>query len=240
MKALLAAVMIPAVFALIGLAYDNPKGTPPWVAKTMLNNVYAVSDRVYSENRVSLGTGFWIDERHMITNCHVAGAFQRKEWPEPGVSVTTYKDTFATNYDETKTFRMKTVLCDEETDLALLKSYWPNHDARLVTIDWRTPRFGEALYSAGYGINLTLTPKYGYTGIRVYDGVSSVRVTMPIVGGDSGSPVFDKWGRLRGVINKAAMQQTMFGFVPVADRAMMIPALEVMLLLEEFYQEGEL
>ncbi len=227
-------ILLAFFLALAGLAFDNPKGTPPWVAKTMLSNVSTISETVTRSGRKTYATGVWVDPHTIVTNCHVSDAHVKLTWLDDGTKETTYKPTFATSYDETKVFQMTTVYCNRKTDIAILKSWWPNHDINEVKLDWRTPRFGEALYSAGYGANMPLAPKYGYAGAVLYGPHGrEQRVTMPIMKGDSGSPVFDKWGRIRGSVNRAFMIPAGWNSIPAGDRAIMIPALPIMLALEK-------
>ncbi len=233
MKTLLTwAVGLPLVFALAGIAFDNPKGTPAWVSKTMLNQVYAVSDGV-QRKRTMIGTGLWIDDRHVLTNCHVMAAFATYYRDDEQLKKD-YKNSFAVDHTGTKVFEMEAVACDEETDLGLLRSRWPNHDAKPIVLDWRSLRFGEAIYSAGYGLNQPLSPKYGYAGVLQALGPQLVQfVTMPITPGDSGSPVFDRWGRLRSVLNRTYMAGTVSGSVPVGSKTLSIPGWTVKTFLEE-------
>lgn len=238
MRYLYWAIGLPIMFALVGLAYDNPKGMPSRLSKVMTNQVYAVTDNVVPSKRKRLGTGVWIDSRHVVTNCHVAGQYASTTWSGEGnnkVKTVTYSHPKAVNHDLSKVFEMEVLSCDYDNDLALLRSHWPNHDAETLKVDWRALRFGEAVYSAGYGANQPLSPKYGYAGVLSYASNRPRQyATMPITSGDSGSPLFDKWGRLRGLLNKAYMVSTITGVgIPVADKSVSVPGFVLNLFLEE-------
>ena len=82
------------VLSLGGIAMGNSKGIPSWIADKMVTNVYAVTTNVVVENRQGIGTGFWIDEWHLITNCHVTSAFRNDTFRE-GVRTVSYKRILA-------------------------------------------------------------------------------------------------------------------------------------------------
>ena len=58
---------------------------------------------------------------------------------------------------------------------------------------------------------------------------------MPIAPGDSGSPVFDQWGNIRGVVSAVFAINNFRGrSIPVANISIGIPAISLTTLLEEY------
>ena len=222
--------------AALGLVFDSGS-IPKKVVKKFHNNTYVITDAINADNRNGLGTGVWLDERYLLTNCHVAQTFEHLS-EENGEAVIEYLGIKAVSWDERKVFAMDVVACDMDRDLALLKSHWPNHDAIKVDVDWRTPPFGTEVYSAGYGLNQPLSPKIGYTGkVRLYKTGHRIGITMPIVSGDSGSPVFNKWGKLVGLVSAVYATRTFSGFViPIANISIAVPGISIGTFLEEHYE----
>lgn len=236
----LVSTVFAAVFALAaaGWLFNNPGGVPRNVVNKFHTNTYVITNTSVIEKRFGIGTGVWLNEWYVLTNCHVAKAFERT-YMDDGQSWTEYEDIRAVKYDQSIQYNMEVIACDEDKDLALLKARWPNHEAEEIAINWVDPNFGQKLYSAGYRMNLPLAPKVGYAGEQLLIPGRGVRlnVTMPIAGGDSGSPIFDRYGRLRAlVVSVYAFTTFMGNAVPVANISLAVPGISIATFLEEHMQ----
>jgi S1-C subfamily serine protease len=220
----------------MGLAFDNRGGVPHAVTERFLDNTYMISNTTVLDERRGLGTGVWIDERHVLTNCHVAKMFEiitlhditleyYSEWDPVTIQ----------NHNQTKAFKGEVVACDDDLDLALIKSYWPNHDAHPVKLDWRTPRFGSVIYSAGYHFGLPLSPKQGLMGkTHIIDGNARVIAAMSLGPGDSGSPIFNRWGDMVAMVSAIMAASTAYGeVIQQAEIGIAIPGISIATFLEE-------
>lgn len=236
MKAIMLGLAV-AIGGVLGWFYlDSTAGIPATISHTMETNVYSISGNSVPDKRQGVGTGVWIDEWYIITNCHVASAFIRQRMTEDtgNVMKTYYAPIRATSHDLTKVFSMEVIVCDKARDLALLKSSWPNHQAKRLDIEWVTPRFGSVAYSAGYRINLPMAPKVGYFGKIQRTINPRLGITMPIAQGDSGSPIFNGRGEIAAIASAVYAERTFQGAViPIANIAVAIPGFAVRQLLEE-------
>jgi S1-C subfamily serine protease len=158
----------------------------------------------------------------VLTNCHVADKFYLGRGE--------YRPIYAVNYDESIKFKMNVVTCNNETDMALLKSHWPNHDVLPLNITRAAPNFGQIVYSAGYHEFLPLSPKVGYVGQHNFiRGDILMIMQMPLAMGDSGSPVFNKWGSLVGLVTSVYSM----GPIPIADISFAVPIWDIRNFLQE-------
>lgn len=190
-------------------------------AALLESNTYRVTTTEFNEEyRGGVGTGVWLDERTFITNCHVAA----QAAPDHTMSIT--------NHTGTEVYKMDVVACDKGMDLALLRPLRPNKS--VTRVRFGTPRFFEKILTAGYGFGMNLTPKVGVIGLLMDAGLStkSRQLTFPVAPGDSGSPVFNEDGELVCVVNAGFLTKTFNGAtVPLADRALCIPARAVRVFL---------
>jgi S1-C subfamily serine protease len=230
MKALLS-IAIGVILA--WFLWDTTNGVPFYITKTLKDNTYVVSDRIAVENREGLGTGVWLDERHLLTNCHVAKAFVRQRKEEGKPMETYYEDPKLISYDGKKVFKGEILACDKEKDLALIKTYWPNHGAG-VSLNWRQPRFGSVLYSAGYHYNMAMSIKQGLAGLIEYHKFHRLTISMPIGPGDSGSPVLNHRGELVALITAVRGATTVRGaFIQMSNITISIPGISIHTFLRE-------
>ena len=115
------------------------------------------------------------------------------------------------NGDFSKEFEAKTIVKDENNDLAIIQLV--NHDS----ISIGNPDFnislksntlvGENIFTLGYPLRSTMgdelkitngiiSSRTGYAG-----DITSYQVSAPIQPGNSGGPLFDKFGNVIGIIN---------------------------------------
>lgn len=143
---------------------------------------------VYSDNVVQLrngvysGTGTFIDERHVITACHVG----RK------ANASSVYNMRAHTFDGSMNWKLRLVMCDRQFDLALYEAYWPNHDAIPLDLAQHV-RTLDRLNSAGFGAGV-YTFKEGRMGVAQLSGNDDMSqlFNMPAIRGDSGSMVFNE------------------------------------------------
>ena len=142
---------------------------------------------------VKYGTGFYIDEHHILTNAHVV--------------IDSYIDEpyieFRIPYR-----RVKYVTHDEESDLALL--YDPRENIEQATFRWNEPvESGEKVSVFGYPQSHLLSYEGNITEGIVSNISDMIEVptqfenrfqhTAPMQQGNSGAPVFDSAGNVIGV-----------------------------------------
>jgi len=120
-------------------------------------------------DKLSRGSGFFIDKDRIVTNRHVIdGAFRAEVHLNSG-----------------NTFPVKTVVAvDAEADVALLKVEAPPAQVRSLSLDRTSPQEGNGIVSAVRDI-----PGFG----RI------IQITAPISPGSSGSPVVNMKGQVIGV-----------------------------------------
>lgn len=225
MKIFIATLAIVFAIAGAGLWLDNRDGIPGHITSKFHNNTYVLSDKVYKANRSGAATGVWINHQYILTNCHVASDLT--------------DHPFATKWDESITYKLDIVECDQVNDLALYKARASNVEAEVLKVDWKTPRFASRVYSAGYRFNMDLAPKVGLTGKLFTVGKRTrLGITMPIAPGDSGSPVFNSRGNLTALIVSVYATQNVRGFViPIANISIGIPGLSIERFLKK-HMEG--
>jgi len=236
MKAIMIALSI-SIASILGWFYvESTAGIPAAMGQLMRTNVYEITNSSEPSYRRGSGTGVWLDKHHILTNCHVASMFGVIEFEDGKPLPIRYEGAMALSHDHKHVFKVNVLACDEANDLALLYSWWPNHDVQDVDVNWTTTRFGSAAYSAGYGMGLPLSPKTGYFGSRDQAGNKTARlaVTLAVAPGDSGSPVFDRRGDLRALLSATAATTTYSGMlVPIGSLARTIPGLSILTFLKE-------
>ena len=126
------------------------------------------------------GSGFWINNRQLITACHVVDELLE------GIVIS--------NTGKTEKFTVKT--CDPILDIAILErdfSEYSEFRANPTLISWILPKEGTRVYGAGYPLWLPLTINDGHFGGLVTTPWSEderlYSNSVPIYDGDSGSPL---------------------------------------------------
>lgn len=169
--------LILAVLFLAGCA-GIPQGQsiPAKVTEWATTNVWQVhTDR-------SAGSGFWINDRNMVTNCHVVR----------GQTTVTVE-----NNTRSMVLPMTVRACNGDEDLALLV-YTPDGPVPFEPMDTEIAQAkrGQVLYGPGYPLGGSLVTTTGhYQGRDVRYSHRTV-VTTTTIFGDSGSPAvyLDRWG----------------------------------------------
>jgi S1-C subfamily serine protease len=146
-------------------SYDLPANVVSW-AKT---NAYKVITRQGS------GSGFWINEHHLVTNCHVVDG---------------YDNVVVQNWNQSKVIPMEVATCDYDRDLALL-TYFDNDvvtpGSAPTTIYEGVIPMGTAVWGLGYPLGGPLHITQGHkTAVSDWNQQWD-QISTPTIMGDSGS-----------------------------------------------------
>jgi tetratricopeptide (TPR) repeat protein len=136
--------------------------------------------------KLSRGSGFFVDVDRVVTNRHVIeGAYRAEVHLNSGHS-----------------FPVKTVLAvDAEGDVALLKVDAPVNLVRPLSLDRTSPQEGESVVVIGNPFGLEGSVTNGIvSAVRDIPGFGRIiQITAPISPGSSGSPVVNMQGQVIGV-----------------------------------------
>ncbi len=155
------------------------------------------------------GSGFWINDNHFVTNCHVVNG----------------RDTvIIENYTETLFLYAGVSNCDENADLALLTIHNTEGFKPLQTyiLPDRLAQ-GKAIYGVGYPLGLRLTIVEGHAQLWYSQGPGQ-GITAPTIFGDSGGPaLYIENGivYVAGIRSRVFIVPVMFIRVPVPHLALM-------------------
>ena len=238
------AILLVVIAFVVMFGKSEASSTPPNIVEKYYSNVYEVTDHVERHKRTGLGTGVWIDEYHLVTNCHVAQMFAvhtRVENLDGSLEplVTTYKPARVVSWDRSRNFEMEVISCDMMYDLAVLRTKWPNHQAKNISIQWRAPLLGTEVFSAGYRMGFPLAPKMGYYGVdQTQLPKPRVGITIPVASGDSGSPVFTANGELVALVSAVYGYSNYQGnIIPIANITLAIPGFVIKMFVEETLEQ---
>jgi tetratricopeptide (TPR) repeat protein len=136
--------------------------------------------------KLSRGSGFFIDTDRVVTNRHVIdGAYRAEVHSISG-----------------KSYQVKNVLAvDAEGDVALLKIDAPGNLVRPLSLDRTSPQEGESIVVIGNPFGLEGSVTNGIvSAVRDIPGFGRIiQITAPISPGSSGSPVVNMQGQVIGV-----------------------------------------
>ena len=136
--------------------------------------------------KLSRGSGFFVDTDRIVTNRHVLEGAYRAEVHSSSGGV----------------FPVKGVLAvDAEGDLALLKIDTPNPQIKPLPLDKTSPQEGESLVVIGNPLGLEGSVTNGIVSavrdIPTFGRI--IQITAPISAGSSGSPVVNMQGQVIGI-----------------------------------------
>lgn len=164
--ALIAAVMMASPVVINAQSgYDIPAQVVSWAK----SNAYKVLTGRGS------GSGWWLNEHHLITNCHVVDGFDT---------------AVVVNWDNTKVLPVKVAKCDKERDLALLTYfdndvYTPNVQETVISAE--SVPYGTGIWGLGYPLGYPMHITQGHVTSKSHYKTIYTQVTSPTVFGDSGS-----------------------------------------------------
>jgi tetratricopeptide (TPR) repeat protein len=136
--------------------------------------------------KLSRGSGFFIDVDRVVTNRHVIEGAYRAE----------------VHLNSGNTYQVKTVLAvDAEGDVVLLKVEAPPNLVRPLQLDRTSPQEGESVVVIGNPFGLEGSVSNGIvSAVRDIPGFGRIiQITAPISPGSSGSPVVNMQGQVIGV-----------------------------------------
>src|SRR5215471_8172481 len=136
--------------------------------------------------KLSRGSGFFIDKDRIVTNRHVIDGAYRAE----------------VHLNSGNTFPVKAVVAvDAEADVALLKVEAPPAQVRSLSLDRTSPQEGESVVVIGNPFGLEGSVSNGIvSAVRDIPGFGRIiQITAPISPGSSGSPVVNMHGQVIGV-----------------------------------------
>ncbi len=137
-------------------------------------------------DKLSRGSGFFIDKDRVVTNRHVIEGAYRAE----------------VHLTSGNTFPVKNVIAvDAEGDVALLKVDAPANLVRPLSLDRTSPQEGESIVVIGNPFGLEGSVTNGIvSAVRDIPGFGRIiQITAPISPGSSGSPVVNMQGQVIGV-----------------------------------------
>src|SRR5215831_12246357 len=132
-------------------------------------------------DKLSRGSGFFIDKDRIVTNRHVIDGAYRAE----------------VHLNSGNTFPVKAVVAvDAEADVALLKVEAPPAQVRSLSLDRTSPQEGESVVVIGNPFGLEGSVTNGIvSAVRDIPGFGRIiQITAPISPGSSGSPVVNMHG----------------------------------------------
>lgn len=160
-------LLIAILFILTGCVSTPSQDIPPQVVEWSQANVWKIMAGG------TTGSGFWIDNETMLTNCHVIGD---------------EKKVLVQSSDLKLNKKMNVVACNTNMDLAMLK-YRDSEELNFTPVETvisnEMPRDGRMLYGPGYPGGFPLHITTGHWQRKVDDGYLATLVTFM---GDSGSP----------------------------------------------------
>lgn len=151
------------------------------------------------------GTGFFIDEYNIVTANHVIDGYNE---------VSVYVKGNPTPYIG------KVVVASPETDLAIIRVDTPFRSESL-TLSERRQQVGDPVYVIGhpYGLEWSLSNGIiSHINRKTMEGVLNnvLQIDAPINSGNSGGPVFDRFGEVIGVVSFGAPSADGLGFaIPI-------------------------
>ncbi len=175
--------------------------------------------------KLSRGSGFFVDSDRVVTNRHVIEGAHRAE-------VHSYTGTV---------YPVKGVLAvDAEGDLALLKVDVPPNQSRPLSLDRTSPQEGESVVVIGNPFGLEGSVTNGIVSavrdIPTFGRI--IQITAPISPGSSGSPVVNMQGQVIGVATLQITGGQSVNFAIPSERISQLQTVTLMSLPELVVSSG--
>ena len=174
------------VLLLIPAPYRASQDLLPELVRRIKPSAVAIETFDSRGEKLSRGSGFFVDNDRIVTNRHVLeGAFRADVHTSTGA-----------------VFTVKGVLAvDAEGDLALLKVEVPPNQIKPLLLDKTSPQEGESVVVIGNPLGLEGSVTNGIVSavrdIPTFGRI--IQITAPISSGSSGSPVVNMQGQVIGV-----------------------------------------
>jgi len=171
---------------LIPLPIEASQDLLPELVRRIKPSAVAIETFDARGEKLSRGSGFFVETDRIVTNRHVLeGAFRAEVHSSTGA-----------------VFPVKGVLAiDAEGDLALLKIDAPNAQIRPLPLDKTSPQEGESIVVIGNPLGLEGSVTNGIVSavrdIPTFGRI--IQITAPISSGSSGSPVVNMQGQVIGI-----------------------------------------
>lgn len=168
-------------------------------------------NKIYSPTKTTLlskilhstGTGFFVDNKHLVTNYHVI--------EKPVLIKKEIKAVISTS-EKSVEYICEIVAKDVINDLVILKIIGSNPNVSPIYMNNLTPSLGMKVYTLGYPMTSTLgesiklsegiiSSEYGYKGRS-----NSFQLSVPLNRGNSGGPLFTDKGNLIGIVNSGILE----------------------------------
>ena len=175
--------------------------------------------------KLSRGSGFFIDSDRVVTNRHVIDAAYRADVHSYNGSVYAVKGVVA---------------IDAEGDLAILKVDSPANQARSLPLDRTSPQEGESIVVIGNPFGLEGSVTNGIVSavrdIPTFGRI--IQITAPISPGSSGSPVVNMQGQVIGVATLQITGGQSVNFAIPSERISQLQSATLMTLPELLASSG--
>lgn len=177
----------PLLFLLVSVVLAvSPQDILPELVRRIKPSAVAIETFDARGEKLSRGSGFFIDSDRIVTNRHVIEGAYRAEVHSSTGSIYPVKGVLAV---------------DAEGDLALLKIEAPANEVRPLSLDRTSPQEGESVVVIGNPFGLEGSVTNGIVSavrdIPTFGRI--IQITAPISPGSSGSPVVNMQGQVIGV-----------------------------------------
>jgi len=202
-----AAIALALVVHLAAALCANAANDTASVVASAKPAVVTVTTYDAAGKQTGLGTGFFVDDSHVVTCYHVIdGATKAKIKTATG-----------------KTYQVKGISAsDRIADVVRLSLASPVKGAKSLALSKSLPKQGEKVVVFGSPLGLELTVSDGIvSAIRDIPGVAKIiQITAPISPGSSGSPVLNLKGEVVGVVTSCLVQGQNLNFAVASERVL--------------------
>lgn len=175
-----------AIWLIIGEPPARGQDQLPDLVRRIKPSAVAIETFDVRGEKLTRGSGFFIDKDRVVTNRHVIDGAYRAE----------------VHLNSGNTYPVKSVVgVDAEGDIALLKVEAPPNQVRPLSLDRTSPQEGESVVVIGNPFGLEGSVTNGIvSAVRDIPGFGRIiQITAPISPGSSGSPVVNMQGQVIGV-----------------------------------------
>src|SRR6478752_3070069 len=183
----------------------NPQDLLPELVRRIKPSAVAIETYDSRGDKLSRGSGFFIETDRIVTNRHVIEGAYRAEIHSSTGAVYPVRGVLAV---------------DAEGDIAVLKIDAPATYIRPLPLDKTSPQEGESVVVIGNPLGLEGSVTNGIVSavrdIPTFGRI--IQITAPISAGSSGSPVVNMHGQVIGIATLQAAEGQSLNFAVPADR----------------------